>query len=101
MLTLSEVTKTDKDASYRLQVNIDEHEINVISSAHIAGGINVTNVSRVIDSRFNTKTTCVYLFGNLSAQANSFNMCAVRLNSTKVCENTIRERELVLLNFKM
>ena len=47
------------------------------------------------------KTTCVYLYGNLSAQANSFNTGAVRLNSTKVCENTIRERELVLLNFKM
>ena len=29
----------------------------------------------------------------------SFNYCAVRLNGSKVCENTIMGGELVLLNF--
>ena len=59
----------------------------------------VLQKAQLIDSHFNTKTIYVYLYGNHSAEANSFNTCAVRLNGTKVCENTIMEGELVLLNF--
>ena len=32
------------------------------------------------------------------SEVDSFNSCEVRLNGTKVCENTIMEEELVLLN---
>lgn len=58
----------------------------------------VLHKAQLIDSRFNTKTIYVYLYGNDSAEVNSFNTCAVRLNVPKVCENTIMEGELVLLN---
>jgi hypothetical protein len=59
----------------------------------------VLQKAQLIDSRFKTKTIYVYLYGNARAEVNSFNTCAVRLNSTKVCENTIMEGELLLLNF--
>jgi hypothetical protein len=93
---------SDKDYAYRLQVKVEglnQQEVNVISSANTASGISVAKGSQLIDSRFNTKTIYVYLYGNHSAEVNSFNTCAVRLNGTKVCENTIMEGELVLLNF--
>jgi hypothetical protein len=91
-----------KDYAYRLQVKVeglDQQEVNVSSSANTASGISVAKGSQLIDSRFNTRTIYVYLYGNHSAEVNSFNTCAVRLNGTKVCENTILEGELVLLNF--
>jgi hypothetical protein len=78
---------------------MDQQEVNVSSSANTASGISVAKGSQLIDSRLNTKTIYVYLYGNHSAEVNSFNTCAVRLNGTKVCENTIMEGELVLLNF--
>jgi hypothetical protein len=76
---------------------MEQQEVNVSSSANIASGISVAKGS--LDSRLNTKTIYVYLYGNHSAEVNSFNTCAVILNGTKVCENTIIEGELVLLNF--
>jgi len=85
-----------KDYAYRLQVKVegmDQQEVNVSSSPNTASGISVAK------GYFNTKTIYVYLYGNHSAEVNSFNTCAVRLNGTKVCENTIMEGELVLLNF--
>lgn len=91
-----------KDYAYRLQVKVegmDQQEVNVSSSANTASGISVAKGSQLIDSHFNTKTIYVYLYGNHSAEVNAFNTCAVRLNGTKVCENTIMEGELVLLNF--
>jgi hypothetical protein len=91
-----------KDYAYRLQVKVeglDQQEVNVSSSANTASGISVAKGSQLIDSRFNTRTIYVYLYGNHTAEVNSFNTCALRLNGTKVCENTIMERELVLLNF--
>lgn len=93
---------SDKDYAFRLQVKVeglDQQEVNVSSSANTASGISVAKGSQLIDSRLNTKTIYVYLYGNHSAEVNSFNTCAVRLNGTKVCENTIIEGELVLLNF--
>ncbi len=93
---------SDKDYAYRLQVKVEglnQQEVNVISSANTASEISVAKGSQLIDSRFNTKTIYVYLYGNHSAEVDSFNTCAVRLNGTKVCENTIMEGELVLLNF--
>jgi hypothetical protein len=91
-----------KDYAYRLQVKVeglDQQEVNVSSSANTASGISVAKGSQLIDSRFNTRTIYVYLYGNHKPEVNSFNTCAVRLNGTKVCENTILEGELVLLNF--
>ena len=91
-----------KDYAYRLQVKVeglDQQEVNVSSSANTASGISVAKGSQLIDNRFNTRTIYVYLYGNHSAEVNSFNTCAVRLNGTKVYENTIMEGELVLLNF--
>ena len=91
-----------KDYAYRLQVKVegmDQQEVNVSSSANTASGISVAKGSQLIDSRFNTRTIYVYLYSNHSAEVNSFNTCAVRLNGTKACENTIMEGELVLLNF--
>jgi hypothetical protein len=91
-----------KDYAYRLQVKVeglDQQEVNVSSSANTASRISVAKGSQLIDSRFNTRTIYVYLYGNHSAEVNSFNTCSVRLNGTKVCENTIMEGELVLLNF--
>lgn len=91
-----------KDYAYRLQVKVeglDQQEVNVSSSANTASGISVAKGSQLIDSRFNTRTIYVHLYGNHSVEVNSFNTCAVRLNGTKVCENTIMEGELVLLNF--
>ena len=84
-----------KDYAYRLQVKVegmDQQEVNVSSSPNTASGISVAK------GYFNTKTIYVYLYGNHSAEVNAFNTCAVRLNGTKVCENTIMEGELVLLN---
>jgi hypothetical protein len=91
---------SDKNYAYRLQVKVEgmeQQEVNVSSSANIASGISVAKGS--LDSRLNTKTIYVYLYGDHSAEVNSFNTCAVILNGTKVCENTIIEGELVLLNF--
>lgn len=49
----------------------------------------VLQKAQLIDSHLNTKTIYGYLYGNNSAEVNSFHTCAVRLNGTKVCENTI------------
>jgi hypothetical protein len=78
---------------------MDRQEVNVISSANTATGISVAKCSQLIDIRFNTKTIYVYLYGKHSAEVDSYNYCAVRLNGSKVCENTIMQGELVLLNF--
>jgi hypothetical protein len=78
---------------------MDQQEVNVSSEANTDSGNGVAKGSQLIDSRFNTKTIYVCLYGNDSAEVNSFNTCAVRLNGTKVSESTIMEGELVLLNF--
>lgn len=75
---------------------MDWEEVNVISSANSVSGISVAKGSQLIDIRFNTKTIYIYLYGKHSAQVDLFNYCAVRLNGSKVCENTIMEGELVL-----
>lgn len=86
---------SDKDYAYRLQVKVE----GMHQQANTAKGISVAKGSQLIDSHFNTKTIYGYLYGNHSAEVNSFHTCAVRLNGTKVCENTIMEGELILLNF--
>ena len=74
---------------------MDWQEVNVISSANTASGISVAKGSQLIDIRFNTK---IIMFIYMVSEVDSFNSCEVRLNGTKVCENTIMEEELVLLN---
>ena len=56
---------SDKNYAYRLQVKVEgmeQQEVNVSSSANIASGISVAKGS--LDSRLNTKTIYVYLYGN-------------------------------------
>jgi hypothetical protein len=67
-----------------------------VRRTNTASGISVAKGSQLIDSHFNTKTIYVYLYGNHSAEVNSFNPCAVRLNGTSV--RNYNNGELVLLN---
>ncbi len=92
----------NKGYAYQLPVKIEgmnHQEVTVVSSANTPNGTIVANGSRLIDSSFDTKTTYVDLIGNHSIDVNLFNTCGFRLDGAKVCENTIMEGELVLLNF--
>jgi hypothetical protein len=66
-----------KDYAYRLQVKVegmDQQEVNASSSANTASGISIAKGSQFIDSHFDTKTIYVYLYGNHSAEVNSYNI---------------------------
>ena len=75
---------------------MDRQEVNVISSANTASGISVAKGSHLLISDSIQKS---FMFIYMVSEVDSFNSCEVRLNGTKVCENTIMEEELVLLNF--
>ena len=77
------------DCKLKSKVWISRKSMSV-RRTNTASGISVAKGSQLIDSHFNTKTIYVYLYGNHSAEVNSFNIYA---------NTTIMEGEIVLLNF--
>ena len=74
---------------------MDRQEVNVISSANTLVELVLQRVLSLLISDSIQKS---FMFIYMVTEVDSFNSCEVRLNGTKVCENTIMEEELVLLN---
>ena len=74
---------------------MDRQEVNVISSANTLVELVLQRVLSLLISDSIQKS---FMFIYMVTEVDSFNSCEVRLNGTKVCEDTIMEEELVLLN---